>query len=55
MRTPASRDALNPSTICFVSSSPGATTATPGGYGAMRSAEILPTAFAAVTISVSAK
>lgn len=55
IRTPALRDADSPFTISVVSNSPGATTATPGGYGAIKSAEILPIALAAATVSVSAK
>ena len=55
MRTPAAREAPKPSTICWVRISPGATTATPGGYGAIRSAEIHPMASRALTHSVSAK
>ena len=55
MRTPAAFAADKPSIITFVNNSPGATTATPGGYGAIKSADIRPMAFAAATISVSAK
>ena len=38
MRTPAFWVVANPLMICSVNTSPGATTATPGGYGAIKSA-----------------
>ena len=55
MRTPAAWVEVRPSTIAGVKISPGATTATPGGYGAIKSALIHPTASEALTISESAK
>ena len=55
IRTPAACAADRPSTIAPVNTSPGATTATPGGYGAIKSAEIRPIAISAVSISVWAK
>ena len=41
--------------IASVRTSPGATTATPGGYGAIKSALTRPIAWLAETYSVSAK
>ena len=55
MRIPAAFAVARPSIIVEVKTSPGATTATPGGYGAIKSAEMRPVASAATTISVSAK